>query len=91
MKNKLPKFKSEKEERIFWEENDSSDFIDWDKAEKVILPKLKPSVKSISIRLPEIMLNQIKVIANKKDVPYQSFIKTILSEKIQQELHTNVF
>ena len=87
MKNKLPKFKSEKEERIFWEENDSSDFIDWDKAEKVILPKLKPSVKSISIRLPEIMLNQIKVIANKKDVPYQSFIKTIPSEKIQQELH----
>jgi predicted DNA binding CopG/RHH family protein len=91
MKNKLPKFKSEKEERLFWEENDSSDFIDWNKAEKVILPKLKPSVKSISIRLPEIMLNQIKVIANKKDVPYQSFIKTILSEKIQQELHTNIF
>ena len=87
MKNKLPKFKSEKEERLFWEENDSSDFIDWNKAGKVILPKLKPSVKSISIRLPEIMLNQIKVIANKKDVPYQSFIKTILSEKIQQELH----
>ena len=85
MKNKIPKFNSEKEERLFWEKNDSSSFINWNNAEKVILPKLKPSVKSISIRLPEIMLNQIKVIANKKDVPYQSFIKTILSERIHQE------
>ena len=87
MKKKIPKFKSEAEERRFWQKHDSSEYINWDEADAIILPKLKPSVKSISIRMPEIMLNQIKVIANKKDVPYQSFIKTILSEKIRQELH----
>jgi len=87
MKKKIPKFKSESEERRFWEKNDSSEYINWDEAKLVVLPKLKPTVKSISIRMPEIMLNQIKVIANKKDVPYQSFIKTILSERINQELH----
>ena len=87
---KIPKFKLEAEEKRFREKNDSSEYINWDKAELVILPKLKPTVKSISIRMPQIMLNQIKVIANKKDVPYQSFIKTILAERINQELHIAV-
>jgi len=87
MKKKIPEFKSEAEERRFWQKHDSSEYINWNEAEIAVLPKLKPSVKSISIRMPEIMLNQIKVMANKKDVPYQSFIKTILSEKIRQELH----
>jgi len=87
MKKKIPKFKSEAEERRFWQKHDSSEYINWDEAEIAVLPKLKPSVKSISIRMPEMMLNQIKVMANKKDVPYQSFIKTILSERIRQELH----
>ena len=87
MKKKIPKFKSEAEERRFWQKHDSSEYINWNEAKIAVLPKLKPSVKSISIRMPEIMLNQIKVMANKKDVPYQSFIKTILSEKIRQEFH----
>ena len=87
MKKKIPEFKSEAEERRFWQKHDSSEYINWNEAEIAVLPKLKPSVKSISIRMPEMMLNQIKVMANNKDVPYQSFIKTILSEKIRQELH----
>ena len=87
MKNKIPKFKSEKEEKIFWENNDSSEYVNWDDAELVVMPKLKPTVKSISIRMPQIMLNELKLIANKHDVPYQSYIKTILSERINQELH----
>jgi predicted DNA binding CopG/RHH family protein len=87
MKNKIPKFKSEQEEKLFWENNDSSEYLDWDDAKLVIMPKLKPTVKSISIRMPQIMINELKLIANKQDVPYQSYIKTILAERINQELH----
>ena len=87
MKNKIPKFKSEKEEKVFWEKHDSSEYVNWDDAKLVVMPKLKPTVKSISIRMPQIMLNELKLIANKQDVPYQSYIKTILSERINQELH----
>ena len=89
MKKKLkdvPRFHSEKEEREFWERNDSSEFIDWEKGKRVSFPDLKPSLKSISIRLPESMIEQLKVIANKKDVPYQSLVKLYLSEKVQEEL-----
>lgn len=87
MKNKIPKFKSEKEEKLFWEQNDSSEYVNWDEAKQVVMPKLKPTVKSISIRMPQMMLDELKLIANKQDVPYQSFIKTILSERINKELH----
>ena len=87
MKNKIPKFKSEKEEKLFWENHDSSEYVNWDDAKLIVMPKLKPTVKSISIRMPQIMLNELKLIANKQDVPYQSYIKTILSERINQELH----
>ena len=88
MKNKLkriPKFKTEDEERKFWAEADSSEYIDWSKAEISTLPKLKPSTKTISLRLPESMLEEIRILANKHDVPYQSFIKIILKEKIDRE------
>jgi predicted DNA binding CopG/RHH family protein len=68
---KIPKFKTESEERVFWEENDSSDYLDWSTAKQAIFPNLKPTTKSISLRLPESMLAQIKVEANKRDVPYQ--------------------
>ncbi len=71
----IPKFKSEKEERVFWSENDSTDFVDRDKAETIILPKLKPTTKTISLRISESMLNQIRLLANQRDVPYQSLIK----------------
>lgn len=66
----IPTFKSEDEGREFWASHDSTEYVDWDKAEAVILPKLKPSTKTISLRLPELMLNELRLIANKRDVPY---------------------
>ena len=79
----LPKFRSEAEERRFWETHDSSDYVDWSKAERVRLPNLKPSTTSISLRLPVTLLERIKIAANKRDVPYQSLIKTWLAEKTE--------
>jgi predicted DNA binding CopG/RHH family protein len=78
-----PKFASEAAERAFWENNDSSDFLDWNKAEKVVLPNLKPSTQTISLRLPQHLLDSIKAAANARDVPYQSLIKVWLQEKLQ--------
>ena len=77
----LPEFKTEAEERLFWEANDSSSHVDWSKAERVRLPNLKPSTTSISLRLPVSLLDSIKIAANKRDVPYQSLIKAWLAEK----------
>ena len=77
----IPKFRSEAEERRFRETHDSSDYVDWSKAERVRLPNLKPSTTSISLRLPVSLLDRIKVAANKRDVPYQSLIKTWLADK----------
>ena len=77
----IPKFRDEAAERRFWETHDSSDYVDWNKAERVRLPNLKPSTESISLRLPVTLLERIKVAANKRDVPYQSLIKTWLAEK----------
>jgi predicted DNA binding CopG/RHH family protein len=82
----IPTFTSEDEEREFWASHDSTEYVDWDKAEAVVLPKLKPSTKTISLRLPELMLNELRLIANKRDVPYQSLIKMFLKERIDQEL-----
>jgi predicted DNA binding CopG/RHH family protein len=79
---KIPEFKTESEERIFWEENDSSDYLDWSKAKQAIFSNLKPTTKAISLRLPESMLAQIKVEANKRDVPYQSLMKMWLNEHL---------
>ena len=83
---KIPKFKSEEEEREFWAQNDSTEYIDWKQANHVTFPKLKPSTKTISLRLPEFMLDELRAIANKRDVPYQSLIKMFLKERIDQEL-----
>ena len=77
----LPEFRTEAEERMFWEANDSSSHVDWSKAERVRLPNLKPSTTSISLRLPVSLLDSIKIAANKRDVPYQSLIKAWLAEK----------
>lgn len=85
----IPKFKSEEEEREFWTKNDSSDFIDWNKSKLTSFPKLRPSTKTISLRLPEFLLNDLKVIAHKRDVPYQSLIKIILKERIDNELRNS--
>ena len=86
-KKKIPKFKNEDEEREFWASHDSTEYIDWSKAKEVIMPNLKPSLKTISIRLPEIMIQELKLIANKRDVPYQSLVKIFLAERVEQELH----
>lgn len=85
--NKIPKFKNEDKEREFWAKQDSTEVLDWKKAKKVVLPNLKPSIKTISLRLPESMLEELKLLANKKDVPYQSLLKIFLSERIEEELH----
>ena len=76
------RFRSEAEERRYWETHDSADTIDWSKAKRVRFPNLKPSTTAISLRLPVGLLERIKVAANKRDVPYQSLIKTWLSEKV---------
>lgn len=86
MKKKIPVFKNEDEEREFWTTHNSTEYVDWDKASKVVLPNLKPTTKTISLRLPISMLNDLKVLANKKDVPYQFLLKVLLSEKIDEEL-----
>ena len=83
----IPKFKTEAEERDFWANADSSDYIDWSKASRVLLPNIKPSLRTISLRLPELMLEELKLIANKRDVPYQSLIKIFLSERLSKELN----
>jgi predicted DNA binding CopG/RHH family protein len=77
----IPKFRDEAAERRFWETHDSSNYVDWSKAERVRLPNLKPSTESISLRLPVTLLERIKIAANKRDVPYQSLIKAWLAEK----------
>ena len=76
------RFKAAAEERKFWETHDSSDHVDWDKAERARFPNLKPSTESISIRLPVGLLERIKIAANKRDMPYQSLIKAWLAEKV---------
>ena len=86
MKNKLPKFKDEDEEREFWSSQDSMDYVDWTESEDIVYPKLRPTVKNISIRLPEIMIDQLKSLAHKRDIPYQSLMKTFLAERIEREL-----
>ena len=87
MKKKMPNFESEAEERLFWQRHDSSEYLDWSDAEETILPRLKPSTRAISIRLPESMIEELKLLANKRDVPYQSLLKIFLSERIDTELH----
>jgi predicted DNA binding CopG/RHH family protein len=78
----IPKFASEAKERAFWEKHDSADYVDWTKAKRAVLPNLKPTTKTISLRLPQHMLDSIKAAANARDVPYQSLIKVWLKEKL---------
>ena len=83
---KVPKFDSEDQERDFWSRHDSSEYVDWEKAKPTSLPELKPSTTAISLRLPETLLRDLKVLANKRDVPYQSLLKVFLAERIEAEL-----
>jgi len=87
-KKAIPAFKNEEQEREFWASHDSSDYIDWRRAETVRLAKLRPTTRMISIRLPQPMIERLKVLANKRDVPYQSLLKIYVAEKIEEELRT---
>jgi len=82
MSKPIPNFKSEKSERAFWAENDSMEYLDWKQAQRAIFPNLKPTLKSISLRLPESMIDELRQLANERDVPYQSLIKHFLRESI---------
>jgi predicted DNA binding CopG/RHH family protein len=78
----VPKFRTEAEERRFWETHDSADYVDWSKAREASFPNLKPSTTTISLRLPSTLLSDLKILANKDDVPYQSLLKVLLAESI---------
>jgi predicted DNA binding CopG/RHH family protein len=84
-KKVIPKFRSESEERAFWASHDSSEYLDWTKAQRTLLPNLKPSVRTISLRLPESVIARLKVLAHQRDVPYQSLLKVLLAERLKQE------
>jgi predicted DNA binding CopG/RHH family protein len=81
----IPAFASEAEERKFWETHDSADYVDWSKAQRVVLPNLKPTTNTISLRLPQHLLDAIKTAANARDVPYQSLIKIWLQERVEHQ------
>jgi predicted DNA binding CopG/RHH family protein len=85
MRKRTPKFKNEDEERAFWSEHDSSEYLNWKSAERVLFPNLKPSTRAISLRLPESLLDAIRQMANERDIPYQSLIKVFLQERIEQD------
>jgi predicted DNA binding CopG/RHH family protein len=84
---KIPSFQSEEEEREFWANHDATDFIDFSQAQQTLMPNLKPTLKTISIRLPEPLLESLKVLAHKRDIPYQSLMKMLLAEGIERELY----
>ena len=84
-KKPVPEFKSEDEEREFWDKHDSTEFVDWQSAQRRKFPNLKPTLRTISLRLPVAMIEDLKVLANKKDVPYQSLLKVFLAERLERE------
>ncbi len=86
MSRKIPEFRNEDEEREYWSAHDSTDHVDWARARPVVLSELKPSTKTISLRLPQGMLDELKLLANQRDVPYQSLLKVFLAERLASEL-----
>lgn len=84
----IPTFGSEAEERNFWETHDTSPFVDWRKARVAVFPNLKPSTETISLRLPAALLAELKALANKRDVPYQSLLKVFLAERVARETYS---
>jgi len=86
MKKRIPKFQDEDAERKFWAEHDSTEYIDWSEAKRGGFPHLKPSTETISLRLPKALLEELRLLANKRDVPYQSLLKIFLAERVDREL-----
>lgn len=84
---KVPKFKTEDDERDFWSAHDATDYLDFSQAEETVFPNLKPSTRAISLRLPVSLIDRLKMLANKQDVPYQSLLKVLLAEKVDEVLH----
>lgn len=84
----VPKFRNEDEEREFWATADSTEYVDWSKARRAVFPNLKPSTTTISIRLPETLLSELRALANERDVPYQSLLKVYLAERVASERGT---
>ncbi|MBI1869803.1 MAG: BrnA antitoxin family protein [Chlamydiae bacterium] len=82
---KIPKFRSEKKEAAFWATHDSTEYVDYTKARRVHFPNLKPSTETISLRLPKSLLEHLKILANKRDVPYQTLLKLFLAAKVEDE------
>jgi len=85
MKKRLPEFKNEDEERVFWTSSDSTEYVDWSSAKRKKLIHLKPALRTISLRLPVSMIEELKVLANRRDVPYQSLLKVFLAERLAME------
>src|SRR5579864_8843354 len=83
----IPDFATEAAEREFWETHDSAEYLDWRKARPAVFPDLKPSTETISLRLPAALLAELRVLANKRDVPYQSLLKVFLAERVDRETH----
>ncbi len=84
IRNPIPAFVTEAEEALFWQDHDSTDYLDWSNAAPVVFPELRPSLKSISIRLPQPMIDRLRTMAHERDVPYQSLIKMILADRLAQ-------
>ena len=84
---KVPKFKTEDDELAFWSTHDATDYLDFSQAEETIFPNLKPSTRAISLRLPVSLIDRLKMLANKQDVPYQSLLKVLLAEKVDEVMH----
>ncbi len=84
-KKPVPEFQNEDEERAFWASHDSTEYLAWEEAQRVRFPALKPSTRSISLRLPQSMLDEVKSLAHERDVPYQSLIKMFLRERLDEE------
>jgi len=82
---RIPEFKSEAEEFEFWSKEDSTEYVDWSKAKRVKFPNLRPTLRTISVRLPVSMIEDLKVLANRRDVPYQSLLKMFLAERLERE------
>jgi predicted DNA binding CopG/RHH family protein len=84
-RKKIPTFKDEDAEREFWAKADSTEYIDWSQAQRITLPNFRPTLRTISLRLPESMIAELKLLANQRDVPYQSLLKVFLAERINEE------
>ena len=89
-KKRIPRFETEEEERDFWRTHDSEEYLEWSEAAEITLAKLKPSTKTISLRLPESMIEELKTLANKHDIPYQSLLKVFLAERLEEEKERSI-